>query len=829
LQAARAGEAPEPGAAVPPAEKGAKDSNGDPLPAGAVARMGTDRLRHGSSRGLLAFTPDGKGLVSSGLDGVIHFWDAETGKELRRFKTLPQQVQNAALSPDQRLLAAIDFGGAFGLFAMATGKKLDRVKLPNPGNAHRLAFSPDSKTLAVGDFRSAEVLFFDAGSGELVSRFQPQPKPRDLTRLGFAPDGGTLLAKSSDGVVHFWDLAAGKEVRNFRSNENLSPSYAVSPDGKTFAFGEDLSVVLWDLVAGKKIDTLDKRSRDFVNAVAFSPDGKILAAGGFRSVSLWDVATRKELHELGPFQVRGAYLLRFSPDGKTLATAGDQESVRLWDVATGRELRRRPEGHTGAVRVATFSGDGRLLATLGSDRSLRVWDSATGKPTQTVSVGGECLDLDRDGATAVVGDETCALRYFELASGKEVRKIPIPEDDRPKDRRGVNNRRILGLTVPPGSGVTALVHSQSFVPTPATVARVVTLDPGTGKETFRGPGHPERCLWTLSPDGRLQASYNQGRRCDIRDVKTGRQLLGIDTKSLSVYPAVFSPDGQVLAGVCHHGRSNSVTVALWEVATGAEIRRFRPAIKGDFAPLAFTPDGSVLAAGGNEEGGVQLWDLATGEELVRFQGYGDAVICLRFSEDVRRLAGGFLNGTALVWDTEPAARPAVAKGPADLEQLWTDLGKPEAAAGQAALWSLARRPAQAIPLLKSRLRPATAADARRVGRLIADLDNDRFEVREAAAKELEQQEPQADVLLKKALTDGASAEVRRRVESLLARPRVARAPETLRRLRAVQALEYAATPEARDLLRTLAGGSPDARETEEAKAALDRLAARPKR
>ena len=121
--------------------------------------------------------------------------------------------------------------------------------------------------------------------------------------------------------------------------------------------------------------------------------------------------------------------------------------------------------------------------------------------------------------------------------------------------------------------------------------------------------------------------------------------------------------------------------------------------------------------------------------------------------------------------------------------------------------------------------PAPSVDARRVDRLLADLDREQFPVREAASAELAKLGESAVPALKRVLRQTPSLEVRRRVEQLLSRLEEW-SPERLRILRALEALEHGATPEARRLLEALAAGAPEARLTQEAKASLLRLAKR---
>lgn len=135
-------------------------------------------------------------------------------------------------------------------------------------------------------------------------------------------------------------------------------------------------------------------------------------------------------------------------------------------------------------------------------------------------------------------------------------------------------------------------------------------------------------------------------------------------------------------------------------------------------------------------------------------------------------------------------------------------------------------PADALALLRSHLKPVEGVDEKRIDRLIADLGSDAFAVREKATEGLRRLGELAEPALRKAMASRPTLEIRRRVQELLDeivqhhwRP----TPEILRQLRAIEVLERIGTAEARKLLEALAGGAAGARQTREAKAALQRL------
>jgi len=193
------------------------------------------------------------------------------------------------------------------------------------------------------------------------------------------------------------------------------------------------------------------------------------------------------------------------------------------------------------------------------------------------------------------------------------------------------------------------------------------------------------------------------------------------------------------------------------------------------------------------------------------------------------VSGGW-DSTALVWDvTGLAGRPArPGLSPRELDHLWTALGDADAGKAYDAVWLLAASPRQSLSVLKEHLRPVAEADPHQVARLVADFEDKHFAVREKAGHELERLGESAGPALRKVLEGRPAPEVRRRVLELLKKlsSPVSSAP-LWRGLRSVEVLEHIGTAEARQLLKDLTKGMTDARLTQEAKAALERLVKRP--
>jgi WD40 repeat protein len=810
---ARPGPPPSKPARGPAAvQAGRQDALGDPLPEGALARLGTLRFRHRAPIECLAVSPDGRLLATgngSGPRGVsVALWDAATGRRLRMWGGQDGIVRDLAFSPDSKLLVWVSQFGVVNLYDVTTGEERWWLGRPHDVIADSALIAPDGKILVI-----ASRQFVRRWDLATCKELAPLRGHQDrVFRVAVSSDGRAYATCAADGTVRVWGRD-GKERKRWKVPEKDALTVAFAPGGKLLACGTlKGEVIAWDVATGRELWRVRGQDRR-VWSLAFSPDGVTLASAGDR-LRLRDAATGVERRPPGAGWGR-ASVVAFAPDGKRLVAAGDSAVPGWWDTVTGKEVLVFDRHHR-AVRSASFSPDGKTLATASDERLVRLWDVAAGKLRTTLPLkywahsvvftpdgkglavasayyrrppGGlpDCVVALSADSKTVAADTSLQVGLWDVSTGKLRRNY-----DQFRDR--------LALTVGLWDVSTGKQRPHSYQGTELSFAL-------SGSVSF-----------ALSPDGRSLA-VNRGNLHGfgvvLWDATSGKVL-----HTLAEYgkPAAFSPDGRAVAIFSWK------MVLLVEVATARELVSFEAAEWVRCA--AFSPDGSTLATGG-ARGTVQLWEVATGGLRHRFTGHEDRIDFVVFSPDGRRLASGGEDMTVLVWDL--AGRPGGRLGVKEQEALWADLAGSDAARAYRAIRLLGTAP-EAVTLLRARLRPVAPAEPGRVRRLIAALDSDDFAARQRAAVELGSLGHPAVGQMRAELAKKWSLELHLRLRRLLDRlDRAQLSAEELRSVRGVEALERLGSAESRALLGSLARGAEGAPLTERARAALRRLEARGKR
>jgi WD40 repeat protein len=597
----------------------------------------------------IAFSPDGKFLVSGSSDKTARVWNTTTGNEISYIQH-DDTVVNVAFSPDGRSVVSSG-GSSIYVWEAINGSKIHT--LLHDGTVNSVEFSADGKTIISGS-SDGTARVWNAVTGQAISQIKHDGIVWDVA---LSKDGKYAVSGGNDNA-RVWDAATGTEVAQMNPAGRVF-SVVFSPDGKYVASaGEDMSRV-WESDTGEEISHIKQAGN--ILKIAFSPDWRSVASGSTDGTLLvWDAGTGNEIarsaHDwIGTNDpVMGAInALEFSPDGKFILTGSIDGTGRIWEAQTGTEIVRLAADEyygaedvvNGFVNTVVFSPDGKHAAIGNNNGLIRIWKIDTDMELKLMDIGynttSNNIALSPDGSKIAYGDDD--LHIWDLLMDSEtVRTFPSGDiiwmvgfnsDGKRVFSTGLNNMAKI-WDAATGQKISAIKY-QDIIAFSSTgdwaVSReeddtVRIWNTGTGNEINRITIGNQISSLAISLDGKRIAT-GSANAASIWEVATGREVLQIGTSDFGTQVA-FSPDGKWIV---------DSTVRILESASGKEVARVNH--NNPVYSVAFSSDSRYMASGSAElvplgatHGTMIIWDTVTQKETAHIS-YDSDIYSVVFSPD----------------------------------------------------------------------------------------------------------------------------------------------------------------------------------------------------
>ena len=425
---------------------------------------------HGTGVQSIAFSPDGKMLVSGGNDHSVRLWEFDSGQLLHVLSGHTNWVNSVRFSPDGHTVASGSWDHSVRLWRVRDRQEL-RMYNGYTNWIFSVAFSPDGRELATGGsdkrvrlLRNPVLPEDDSNLAVAGKGYSPVPGSSPGTdtirltleghsdwvwKVALSPDCRSVASAGMDFTARVWDLNSGQILQLLHGHNDGVQAITYSPDSRMLATGGlDHTICLWDLDSGRLLTTLQGHT-GWCLSLHFSPDGRFLASSGAdRTVRLWNLSQVESPGGEASGQILyehddGVQQVRFSPDGRLLASGSWDKTVRLWDIDRA-ETRFRLQGHSDIVRPVAFSHDGCTLLSAGNDMTVRLWNIHDGSllgvlEGHTGWVFSADFSPDDRLIASGSGDET--IKIWDVQSGFCLKTLPMP-----KPYEGVEITGATGIT-----------------------------------------------------------------------------------------------------------------------------------------------------------------------------------------------------------------------------------------------------------------------------------------------------------------------------------------------------------------------------------------------
>ena len=614
---------------------------------------------------LIAFSRDGKKILSGRADKTVRLWDTESGQLLHTLQGHTDNVTDVAFSRDAQKIVSGSSDRTVRLWDTESGQLLHTLE-GHESYVTDVAFSRDAQKIISGS-NDRTVRLWDTESGQLLHTLEGHESYVDV--IAFSPDGNKIISGSEDGTVRLWDTESGQLLHTLQGHTDAISAITFSPDGNKIISGsEDGTVRLWDTKSGQLLHTLEDHT-DAISAIAFSPDGnKIISGSEDSTVRLWDTESGLLIHTLEG-HTGWVNAIAFSPDGKQILSGSQDFTVRLWDTDSG-QLLYTYQGHTGSFNDIAFSRDGKQIISGSWDGTVRLWDTESGQLIHTLEGhinfvnniafspdGKQIISGSWDGTVRLWDTESGQLlhtleghtgRVSDIAFSRDGKQIISGSYDKTVRLWDTDSGQLLYTYQGHTGWVSVIAFSRDGKKILSgswdNTVRLWDTDSGQLLHTYQGHTSFVNAI-AFSPDGNKIISGSGDNTVRLWDTDSGQLLYTLEGHTSYVSAITFSPDGnKIISG------SGDNTVRLWDTDSGQLLYTLE-GHTSRLTDIAFSPDGKKIISG-SEDGTVRLWDTESGLLIHTLEGHTLPVADIAFSPDGKQILSGSYDNTVRLWDTD---------------------------------------------------------------------------------------------------------------------------------------------------------------------------------
>jgi|GEM_PF-4591963 len=835
-----------------------RDNYGDPLPEGAMARLGTIRFRENGPVYSVAFSPDGK-FVATTSQFETRIWETLTGKRLHRFDVSGSRSSFAKNGKHLLTFSAnfpIDRSDLL-LWNFQKEKIVQKFETrnfsPNGTYGYFLRFDlhPDGKRI-VGYVNTGAVFLIDRSSrvAELLSQADEKRFHYKRNAFSLSPEGSRIAIGKDNGTIHILDVpqrgkisrqkgfhlegSKGKVVAvtffgaNILAASILDRDWKTLEDGETITIRNGLAIDLWDVAKKKRLATLKPpQDRKQIGPTVFSPDGKILYVLTKTGIDLWNLKKHKITGHI-PFLQSSNFGLNgiaISNDGKYLAAAAHMRMVQLWKLPEKKSLLPKELGHTSQVGSMVWTPDGEHLITINRYKSrILFWNPVKGTVSKKFvywknsgRIGDVAVSNDGRTLAAVgiapekAGVPSQLLKIWDIASGKVLREF----------RREVSFHKVA-LSAD-GSLIACGDYKLSTQGYASEAIQVFRTKTGERIANFEFPSASlYKIAFTVGSNNIWVATRKQGlSQWNIRKGKEFKTL-----QPLSQIEAVaFSQHAEFACVKTKNKGFVPGKLKLLTLPEGKEKEYSLLDTPNHYFPyrlqyVSISQFGQLIAAkriaANRYANAVDVIDTVIGQRIFTTGPIDDIVTDTEISPDGNKLATALYDGTILIWKVYD--KLSLSNGKMDdsvLQKSWEMLALSDKSKVWQSIDLLSSHPAPTIAFLSAKMFPEKNDLPQDTKKRIEELESKSFAKRRQAFTKLKSYGSPIMRELQNAVKNANSSELKARLLQLIE-------ASDSQNLRSVQILERIGAAKAKPLMEKLALGAPKAKQTIEAKRILSR-------